>query len=346
MSGSFLPNTCLATAAQTEESIFTYAQSYDNEIIEIQGKLSCSPKIYTRTGRVNTVSPTDTELPPKRFTPLAAVCTHDWNTQTDRRYVFYLDNKNRLCDAYFDTDWHRGSLVDKNWVAAPYSRLAAIQLTNRVGANFICVYYQDTSESGDIIQVSYSHSGWAVGPPPINDPPLFGTSLSVVAPEAGIQSAVTHNDVAPVVFFQYDRLGLGSSQDLGDDDYMSYRISQHERALSAHTSLAAVDDGTNCYVFYTSDDNKVQRIRIDANGVVHPATPVNLATQPIPASALNAVMFAGAQETIVLLYLQHWTVDTKSTESINIYATTLTRQSMTATEADNWEVSQPVRLKR
>ena len=102
-------------------------------------------------------------------------------------------------------------------MAAPYSQLAAIQLTNSIGANFICLYYQDTADSGDVKQVSYSHSGWSTGPPPINDPPLFGSSLAVVAPEAGIVSAVSTDGVAPVVFFQYDRLGLGSSQDKGDD---------------------------------------------------------------------------------------------------------------------------------
>lgn len=98
--------------------------------------------------------------------------------------------------------------------------LAAIRLTNCVGADFICLYYQDTANSGDIKQVSYSHSGWAAwatGPPPINDPPLFGTSLAAVVPEAGIKSTSSTDDVEPVVFFQNDKLGLGSSQDLGDD---------------------------------------------------------------------------------------------------------------------------------
>jgi Fungal fucose-specific lectin len=135
--------------------------------------------------------------------------------------VFYVDGQNKLCDAYYDSQWHKGDLFGKGWVAAPYSRLAAIRLTNRVGADFICLYYQDTADSGDIKQVSYSHSGWATGPPPINDPPLFGTSLAAVVPEAGIKSTSSTDDVEPVVFFQYDKLGLGSSQDLGDDGRFS-----------------------------------------------------------------------------------------------------------------------------
>lgn len=107
-------------------------------------------------------------------------------------------------------------------MAAPYSRLAAIQLTNGVGANFICVYYQNTADTGDIKQVSYSHSGWATGPPPINDPPVIGSSLCAVAPEEGIKSSVSTDGVAPVVFFQYDNLAMGSSQDLGDEGKFLY----------------------------------------------------------------------------------------------------------------------------
>src|SRR5271156_774383 len=67
----FLPNASFATTARSKAAIFTYTQSYYGEIIEIQGKLSCNPEIYTRTGNVTTVPPTSEDLPPKRFTPLA-----------------------------------------------------------------------------------------------------------------------------------------------------------------------------------------------------------------------------------------------------------------------------------
>ncbi|KAI1163756.1 hypothetical protein F5B18DRAFT_618030 [Nemania serpens] len=352
MSGNFLPNTKLATIVQSEDAIFTYAQSYYGQILEVQGKLVGTPKIYTRTGDVKTVSTTDLELTAKKFTPLAAVFTRDWKTSTDRRYVFYLDDSNRLCDAYYDTNWHKGSLSDQNWVAAHYSSLAAIQQTPTVGANFvdansISLYYQNTSESGDIVEVSYSRGRWTVGPPPINDPPLFGTSLSVVAPEAGIQSKVSTNNMAPVVFFQYDRLGLGSSQDLGGDDYNAYHIPQHDSALSAHTSIAAVDDGINCYVFYTSDDNNVQRVRVDSTGLVCSTTVVPLSPRATPRSSLSAVMFSDtAKETVVLFHLQHWTPDLKTTESHHIYATTLNRESTATASVDIWDVSTMVRITR
>jgi len=227
--------------------------------------------------------------------------------------------------------------------------LAAIRLTNCVGADFICLYYQDTANSGAIKQVSYSHSGWAAwatGPPPINDPPLFRTSLAAVVPEAGIKSTSSTDDVEPVVFFQNDKLGLGSSQDLGDDDYVSYAIQSHGRALSAHASIAAVDDGTNLWAFYTSDDNNVQRIRVDSSGKVHQPSPVALSIPPIPASPLTAVIFKESPEKVILVYLLHWTPGTKSTETTNAYATTLTRSSTADGDADSWGVSSQVRLTR
>lgn len=114
--------------------------------------------------------------------------------------------------------------------------------------------------------------------------------------------------------------------------------------MSAHASIAAVDDGRNCYVFYTSDDNNVQQMRIAASGAVHQPTSVGLAMQPIPASPLTAVMFNDTPETIILFYLLHWATDTKSTDKTNIYAATLTRRSTADADADNWNVSAQVRL--
>lgn len=100
MSGNFLPNTKLATIVQSEDAIFTYAQSYYGQILEVQGKLVGTPKIYTRTGDVKTVSTTDLELTAKKFTPLAAVFTRDWKTSTDR--VCYTPNSNT--GAYEDSN--------------------------------------------------------------------------------------------------------------------------------------------------------------------------------------------------------------------------------------------------
>lgn len=128
---------------------------------------------------------------------------------------------------------------------------------------------------------------------------------------------------------------------------MTYSVQQHTHAMSAHSSIAAVDDGANCYVFYTADDNSVQRMRIAADGTHKMPTAVALDMAPIPASPLSAVMFSTApSETIVLFYLLHWAADTKSTERIRVYASTLTRSSTAEVDADNWAVSAQVRLAR
>jgi hypothetical protein len=48
MSANFL----LATVAESKSGIYTYAQSYYGDILEIQGKLAGNPEIYTRTGTI------------------------------------------------------------------------------------------------------------------------------------------------------------------------------------------------------------------------------------------------------------------------------------------------------
>jgi len=81
---AFLPNTSLASITITTGEIYTYAQNYSGQLIEIEGNLEGSPKIYSPTGDDSKVGPTLKDLPPKRFTPLAAVFTRDWNTKQDR----------------------------------------------------------------------------------------------------------------------------------------------------------------------------------------------------------------------------------------------------------------------
>lgn len=92
MSVTFLPNTSIASSTRSKAAIFTYAQSYYGELIELQGKLSCNPEVYTKVGSPSVVTPTSDDLPPKRFTPLATVCTHDWNTQTDRVFICLIES--------------------------------------------------------------------------------------------------------------------------------------------------------------------------------------------------------------------------------------------------------------
>jgi len=107
--------------------------------------------------------------------------------------------------------WTSGSLRDKEWTCAAYSKLAAVKLTNENNADFICLYYQDADDSGNIRTVNLSHEGWATGNPRLCDPPLLGTALAAVLPQSGIQSSSDVN--YPVVFFQQSTLALTSSQD-------------------------------------------------------------------------------------------------------------------------------------
>jgi hypothetical protein len=70
---------------------------------------------------------------------------------------------------------------------AQYSKLAAVTLVNQYNINFLCLYYQTSDVTADIKMVSYSPHEWKNDQPDLTDPPLFGTSLAAVKPEAGIQ---------------------------------------------------------------------------------------------------------------------------------------------------------------
>jgi hypothetical protein len=132
--------------------------------------------------------------------------------------VFYLDSRNRIRNVARDDDgsWTHGTIEEKGWIAAEYSSLTAIKLINEYNLEFICLYYQDTTPTGNVILVNHNpENGWETGNPPLDDPPLYGTSLAVVPPQPGIKVVKTGDDVDPVIFFQYDNLTLGSSQDQG-----------------------------------------------------------------------------------------------------------------------------------
>ena len=139
-------------------------------------------------------------------------------------------------------------------------------------------------------------------------------------------------------------------------DYTKYDIRDKTQALSGHAYIAAVADKTNCWCFYTSDQNDIQRIRIDANGKLTRPVCVGLDRIPIPASPVAAVITADSPQKIVLFYLLHdtdvfqgWTNafegEANDTEEyrrmtrpfdgeIKIFASTLTRIS-----PDRWSAS-------
>ena len=148
-------------------------------------------------------------------------------TAFQKRYVFYVDDENYLCDVYTSADgsWIEGELRKKaqksGWRCAAYSKLAAIKVTNEDNVDFVCVYFQDMAETGEIRVVHHGpFFGWEERDAPIEDPPLYGTSLSVVPAQPGIEVGQQSQKLArvrPAIFFQYDNLSLASSQDEGSN---------------------------------------------------------------------------------------------------------------------------------
>jgi len=337
----FLPRTAIATFALSTSEIYTYAQTSNNHLVQVSGSISHAKYSSDDYSNIHTKGMTT----PKRFTPLAAAFYHDKASNVDRRYVFYIDENNLLRDVYFESDkWYVGELSDQNCICAPYSKLAAIRLVNDGQYGFITVYYQTTGENGDIKEVSLNNGDWSLGQPDLNDPPLYGTSLSAVTAEPGILSKSTSTDTdkrLPVMFFQYDILGLGSSQD--GKDYARWPIDDNSKSMSSHAGLAAVDDGTNLWAFYTSDDNQVQRIRIDKDGKMTQPTAVALDMKPMPASPLEAAFVTDTNDDyIVLFYLLHYAARDGKPTRTDIYATALSKK-LTA-DADTWSASNQVLL--
>jgi hypothetical protein len=355
---SFLANTALATIFKSNDEIYTYCQTSNCELVEIAGKIAvledgCLPT-YVPTGQRTSIDLTKEkkETAAKRFTPLAAVPfiwinPSNFNDRRPRRYLFYVDCDNYLRDVYEESgQWYCGVLHSSlELKCAPYSKLAAVKITNAAGVDFIFLYYQDINDSGNIQIAGLSHEGWNCGKPPLCDPPLWGTAITAVPAEPGIELASDTHD--PVVFFQQRSLELSSSQDDGTDDYTSYAIPDKTMALSGHAYIAAVNDNTDCWCFYTSDQNDIHRIRIDANGRLIGPICVGLDRTPIPASSLAAVITADCPEKIVLFYLLHDTesirgyghhghgqTHDKTHGKTNVYASTLTRIS-----PDRWSAS-------
>ncbi|KAK4197777.1 hypothetical protein QBC40DRAFT_267272 [Triangularia verruculosa] len=343
MSFNFLPNTALAACVNEAGEIFTYAQTYNGELVEIKGKLAGSPATYQVTGDQTGIGLTKESgsVPAKRFTPLAAINSKSIYYNA-KRLVFFADKQNYLRDIYFNGNkWVEGDLYDKKWTCAPYSKLAAVRLVNDGGYDFVCLYYQDTSDTGNIVLVNHSPSyGWQTGNPPLDDPPLYGTSLTAVPPQPGIE-VIQYNTPTdtcdPVVFFQYDKLELGSSQDQGSNDYATYSINDKTITLSAHSPITAVDDGSSFWAFYTTDlQNQIFRLKVDAAGAVTQPQPVVLANNPIPGSSLASVIIKGnGPDVVVLFYLLHYEPVKETTQEINVFAATLTAKSG---GVDAWDV--------
>ncbi|MCJ1358803.1 MAG: hypothetical protein MMC33_008803 [Icmadophila ericetorum] len=284
-----LPDTAIAAIAN-DEVIHTYVQHYYADLVEStsrDGKRFTSRLIpYTSWGKV------------KLFTPLAAAFLDNGAT----RYLFYLDNKNVINDMVCQKGgaWKKGDLGDLHIVTAHYSKLAAVTLPS--SPETIYVYYQTPDIAGDIREVHGRDSDWKPDTHDFGDPPLFGTSLAAVLPEAGLTIHSPSGDKIPVVFFQEDNLKLAELQNQAIVDFLELKSTTP--AASPHTPLAAVDDGQDAYLFYTSDENTIRRIKIDQNGQLIGPLRVEETT---PKGNLAAVIWKGSlygseTEEVIVFY--------------------------------------------
>lgn len=355
---SFLTGTALATIFVSENEIYTYAQTSDCQLVEIAGKIAVAEtgclSTYKPTGKqtlINLTKKGETTAA-KRFTPLAAspmLYLNDNGIKTQRRYLFYVDCDNKLRDVFEESGtgiWNCGELNSTlHLECAPYSKLAAVKTTNRNEADFIYLYYQCKDDSGNIQLASFCHEtrGWNNGDPPICDPPIWGTAITAVPTEPSIQ--IASSSVDPVVVFQQKSLQLSASQltvspDDDTEEYRTYNIDDETEELSGHAYIAAVDNGTNCWCFYTSESNDIFRVRIGKEILLNP-TRIGLDRAPASKSPLAAAYANNSPPKIVLFYLLHENESshsdghhTKDLGKTNVYACTLTKISR-----DHWSVS-------
>ena len=275
-----------------------------------------------------------------------------------------MNNDNVLHDIVFkDGEWQKGGLSQLKGEdgkigirCAPYSRLAAATVNLEGQGEIFCVYYQAEGKHGPVRMVNFlpGHSWhttyWPDGRITVNwvDPPLYGTSLTAVKPREGILVAKDAKEQQlPIVYLQWDTQALAECQGpsmfsfhhphIVIDVLESVLSSRTEiqpipgletMQLSPHTSLTTVDDGSNLYCFYKTNDNSVQMVRI---GDGKCETVLNDVSTPTPQSSIAAVMPLQHKNRIILFY-QRW--DKGNSEKIDIRAKTLSRGTR-----DSWEVA-------
>lgn len=298
-----LPDTAIAAIAN-DEDIFTYAQLYYGELAESRSK--DGKKFRTK---VIDYTSWDTV---KLFTPLAATLFNRGTT----RYLFYLDHANVINDLVYENGkWRVGDLGRLGVVTAHYSKLAAVTLQDP--AETIYVFYQTSDKAGDIREVRGYDGNWQSDTHDFGDPPLFGTSLAAVQPEPGVTIHSPAGDSIPVVFFQEDNLKLAELQ---AQDFRELKPITPKP--SPHTPLAAVDDGNNAYLFYTSDENEIRRITIGWDG--QQLGPLSIAaTTPkgnIAAVIWKGKILGGVEEIIVFYQPQTSNTITQTISDPNVLA--------------------------
>jgi hypothetical protein len=366
-----LPNTGIAATYVKKNAVYTYAQAAQDAsdspgaLLEIHGAIICGNdttkdlEIYVPRTLPQPIGLTEKDkVPPKLFTPLAAAWMIHWTSKSLRRYVFYVNKDNILCDIYEENGrWYEGDLRKfKGGIkCAAYSKLAATRTRNAAQADFICVFYQNCDDSGSIESVCISHMGYNCGPAPLSDPPLVGTALAAVPPVAGIKST-SGTDEQAVVFFQFNTLVLASSQDDKTPEYTPYIVEPKYKSLSGHAYLAAVEDTKDVWCFWTSDDNYIRFLPVNTKPLPLPER-VGLDQTAVPTSPIAAILTQDTtRELIILFYLIRETDETHRRRPgypviptggmrdspMNIYASTLTR--VNTNDKYDWSVGAGIRL--
>ncbi|KAI1097944.1 hypothetical protein F4804DRAFT_326090 [Jackrogersella minutella] len=350
MSIKYLPTTGI-TSMVTNKHVYAYAQVYEGDLCELVGSMRVEEgqPVYGYEKQkfafaVTRLNGNKVVLnAPKMFTPIAAApFASRKSSDKNTRFIFYLNDQNILCDAYFSEgesrEWQPGELAKSGVVCAHYSKLTAITVANDLH-NFVCLYYQAPTEDAAIKMVSLSGetNKWIKDAPDLKDPPLFGTSITAVQPRPEIALLSTTDENAarqPVYYLQMHDLRLGHAQGTSDPVVMGgLQIDGKSLVFSPHTSLTAVDDGTRLYIIYKSNHNNIKMIEIVNNKPNPPETIEFINTTPM--SSIAACL---SPESRVVLFYQSLNTTTRQ---VNLFARTLYKASTNSTK---WTSSTEVRL--
>lgn len=306
-----LPDTDIAAVAIGDD-VFTYMQSYQGVLMECHGSMQTvegTEKVYLYDDQSQVIQRyrggKEEIRPggPKMFTPLAVAYI-----KPNIKHLFYVNDKNILHGCRFNhttKSWEDAGISSLAVTCASYSRIAAIGIS-RNNFQAICVYFQNDKRKTGIEMVSFStkNSRWGRGepdmepiptppPPPVNvrDPPLYGTSLAAVPNRPGI--GFVDGSELPVVFLQWDNLGLAHAQASEVEVVPTLNL-----RFAPHTSLTTIDDGEKIHLFYVSSkDNLIKRLCIGNNGR---ASKAQALVRPTPRSALAVVI--PSNHRMVLFY--------------------------------------------
>lgn len=196
----------------------------------------------------------------------------------------------------------------------------------------MCVFYQTPARDGAVKMVSFAglHRTWTHGGANLRDPPLYGTSLTAVPPRAGIlgrSNLDKSNEGQPIYYLQMDTHAVGSGQGTSGMNVIPLSstfsstslltfyttepipLAGYDRdgkpvAFSPHTSLTAVDNGTQLHLIYKSHTGQVKVVRIDPKEGLQLPEVFFKDVDVAPRSAIAACIApnTGTTTSIVLFY--------------------------------------------